>query len=111
MLASLVSCRLLLSQRQLPPGEFEACLLEKINDARAVVGRQPLIMAIDRSEHVRAWSEWMRFNTFRHSNSSERAAMLPEEAFRSGENIAWWSDPKLPDCTQIHTMLMESPGH
>jgi len=93
------------------PAEFETCLLEKINDARAAVGARRLIMATDVTGDTRAWSKWMAFNTFRHTSTSERYAILPDGAFTAGENIAWWSDAGLPDCSKIHTMFMGSSGH
>ena len=93
------------------PDEFEACLIEKINEDRAAAGRHSLIRPIDRSDKARAWSKWMRFNTFRHTTSAERRQILPSQAFTNGENIAWWSDDGLPDCTQIHSMFMNSSGH
>lgn len=91
---------------------FEACLLDKINTSRANVGRHDLVMAFDLNPQVRAWSEWMAVNSnFRHMNSSERAPILPDDWNAWGENIAWWSNPNLADCAQIHNMLMNSPGH
>ncbi len=93
------------------PAEFETCLLDKINDARAAVGARRLIMATDVTGDTRAWSKWMAFNTFRHTTTSERYAILPDGAFTAGENIAWWSDAGLPDCSKIHTMFMGSSGH
>jgi hypothetical protein len=44
-------------------------------------------------------------------NSSERDPILPDSTLTWGENIAWWSSPNLPDCAEIHNMLMNSPGH
>jgi hypothetical protein len=93
------------------PSQFESCLLEKINDARAGVGARRLIMATDVTDDVRGWSKWMRYNSFRHTTTSERYAILPDGAFTAGENIAWWSDAGLPDCSKIHTMFMKSSGH
>ena len=93
------------------PGEFETCLLEKINDARAAVGARRLIMAGDTTGDTRAWSRWMAYNTFRHTTTSERYAILPDGAFTAGENIAWWSDAGLPNCSKIDTMFMGSSGH
>ncbi|MCH8990584.1 MAG: CAP domain-containing protein, partial [Acidobacteria bacterium] len=90
------------------PGEFETCLLEKINDARAAVGARRLIMAGDTTGDTRAWSRWMAYNTFRHTTTSERYAILPDGAFTAGENIAWWSGH---DCTWIHTEFMNSSDH
>ncbi|MGB9357962.1 MAG: CAP domain-containing protein [Acidimicrobiia bacterium] len=93
------------------PDEFEACLLEMINEARAEVGAVPLRMATDRIDQVRAWSRWMRYNEFRHMNSAERAPILPSGTYTWAENIAWTSNSNVPDCSQVHTMFMNSPGH
>ncbi len=93
------------------PDEFEACLLDKINDDRANVGAVPLQMASDKTSQVRAWSRWMRYNTFRHMTSTERSPILPPNTYTWAENIAMTSNSSLPDCSRIHTMLMNSPGH
>ena len=93
------------------PDEFEACLIERINEDRAAAGQHSLIRAIDRSDEARAWSKWMHDNQFRHTTSAERKAILPPQAFTNGENIAWWSDSGLPDCDHIHDMFMNSSGH
>ncbi len=93
------------------PGEFEQCLLDKINADRADVGSQQLVMAADRVDQVRAWSEWMRHNSFRHMTSVERNPILPTGTFTWGENIAMWGSPNLSDCSQIHNMFMNSKGH
>jgi hypothetical protein len=93
------------------PDEFEACLLEKINEDRAAVGAVPLRMASDRVESVREWSEWMRYNEFRHMTSAERSPILPAGTHTWAENIAWTSNPNIPDCSPVHAMLMDSPGH
>jgi uncharacterized protein YkwD len=90
---------------------FEACLLNKINDSRAAVGAVPLQMARDRIDQVRDWSEWMRHNEFRHMTSAERDPILPTGTYTWAENIAWTSNSNLPDCSQIHTMFMNSSGH
>lgn len=91
------------------PAEFESCLLEGINDARAKAGLRTLVLATDRGPQVRAWSEWMWNNGFRHTTTSERYAILPDGAFSgAGENIAWWSGH---DCTWIHTEFMNSSDH
>ena len=95
----------------IPQDDFEACLLDKINDDRADVGAVPLRLASDKINEVRAWSEWMRYNEFRHMTSSERSPTLPPDTFTWAENIAWTSNSSLPDCSEIHTMLMNSPGH
>jgi hypothetical protein len=95
----------------IPPDDFEACLLEKINEDRAEVGAVPLRMATDRIEQVRAWSRWMRHNDFRHMTSAERSPILPAGTYTWAENIAWTANSNLPDCSPIHTMFMNSPGH
>ena len=91
--------------------DFETCLLNKINAARATAGVQPLIMASDIADGVRGWSVWMSDNTFRHTTSAERLAILPAGTFTHGENIAWRRDNGQTDCTEIHAMFMGSPGH
>ena len=91
--------------------DFEACLLEKINNDRASIGAVPLRMATDRVDQVRAWSRWMRYNDFRHMNSAERSPILPAGTYTWAENIAWTSNSNVPDCSQVHTMLMNSSGH
>jgi hypothetical protein len=93
------------------PEQFEDCLLEKINQARQAEGRAPLERAWDRTAGVRNWSEWMRFNTFRHMTSEERAPILPPGTSTWRENIAMTSWHQAPDCTQVHNMFMNSPGH
>ena len=90
---------------------FERCLLDKANEARAQIGVAPLLMADDLVDPVRDWSRWMRFNEFRHMNSSERDPILPDSWTTWGENIAYWGDPNLPDCSQMHDMWMNSAGH
>lgn len=90
--------------------EFEVCLLNKINADRVKNGAVPLEMAWDRIDDVRAWSEWMHDNDFRHMNSSERNPILPAGTYTWAENIAYsgWS---VEDCSQIHSMFMNSSGH
>ena len=90
---------------------FETCLLNKINEARADAGRAPVAMASDITDGVRGWSEWMSNNEFRHTTTAERYAILPAGTFTSGENIAWRMDWSQTDCSEIHTMLMNSAGH
>jgi len=93
------------------PGEFESCLLQKINASRAEVGAVPLVMASDKVDQVRAWSEWMRHNDFRHMTASERNPILPDDWTTWAENIAWSSNVSMADCSQIHSMFMNSSGH
>ncbi len=93
------------------PAAFEQCLLDRINASRAQVGAQPLAMAVDRVEPVRNWSYSMSVNGFRHMTSAERDPILPPGTSTWGENIAWTSNSQLSDCSQIHNMLMNSPGH
>ena len=93
------------------PDDFENCLLGKINADRAAVGSPALAMASDLTGQIRGWSDWMRNNTFRHMTSSERNPILPDTTFTWGENIAMRSDFAVPDCSEIHNMLMNSSGH
>ena len=90
--------------------EFEVCLLDKINADRVKDGAVPLQMAWDRIPDVRAWSQWMHNNEFRHMNSVERNPILPPGTYTWAENIAYsgWS---VEDCSQIHNMFMNSSGH
>lgn len=90
---------------------FESCLINKINDARAGAGVRGLTLATDIVNDVRGWSEWMSANQFRHTTGAERKAILPDGAFTNGENIAWRWDPNQQDCSEIHSMFMNSSGH
>ncbi|MGH3650287.1 MAG: CAP domain-containing protein, partial [Acidimicrobiia bacterium] len=90
---------------------FEQCLLDRVNDSRATVGSPSLRMAADLVAPVRDWSEWMRFNEFEHMPSTRRQDILPSSWTTLGENIAWHSSSSLSDCSAIHSMLMDSPGH
>lgn len=93
------------------PPDFETCLLNKINQARANAGQAPLVMATDINEGARGWSLWMSEHTFRHTTTAERLAILPDGTFTHGENIAWRRDHNQTDCTEIHQMFMGSSGH
>ncbi|HEU4320258.1 MAG TPA: CAP domain-containing protein [Acidimicrobiia bacterium] len=90
---------------------FEACLLDGVNDARAAAGRAPVQMAYDIVDDVREWSEWMRFNEFKHMPSSLRNQILPSSWTTWAENIAMHGNSALPDCDAIHQMWMNSDGH
>ena len=90
---------------------FESCLLEKLNVERAEAGAVELQMAHDLVDPVRDWSQWMRYNGLQHMPSSVRNPILPDSWTSWGENIAWWSDPGLADCSAIHDMWMNSSGH
>lgn len=91
-------------------GEFERCLLDRINQERVAAGRQELEMGWDRVFGVRNWSKWMRYNTFRHMTSAERNSLLPPGTSTWAENIAMHS-AQLGDCEAIHDMFMSSSGH
>lgn len=93
-----------------PQGQFEECLLDRINHERARNGAPALQMAWDRVFAVRSWSRWMRFNTFRHMTSAERRPILPPRTSTWAENIAMHSG-NLADCGPIHDMFMRSAGH
>jgi uncharacterized protein YkwD len=90
---------------------FEDCLLDKTNEARAAEGVDRLQMAYDLVPAVRDWSRWMRFNDFRHMPDSRRLEILPPGWRTSGENIAMHGNDDMPDCTAIHELWMNSPGH
>jgi uncharacterized protein YkwD len=90
---------------------FEQCLLDKLNVERARAGAVELEMARDLVDPVRDWSEWMRFNDFKHMPSSVRTPILPESWTTWGENIAKHSSSGLPDCAAIHNIWMNSEGH
>ena len=91
--------------------DFEACLLDRVNDARAEAGEVPVQMAADLIPDVRDWSEWMRFNEFEHMPSSVRNPILPSGWTTWAENIAWHGNANLPDCEAIHQLWMNSSGH
>ena len=93
-----------------PTGAYEVCLLDAVNGSRASAGAAPLTMASDLVPEVRAHSEWMRNNEFKHMSQSARLAILPSGWFTLGENIAMVGNPNDP-CSRVHTMLMNSPGH
>lgn len=90
---------------------FENCLLDRANAARSAAGVGKLEMAHDLVPQVRDWSEWMRSNDFEHMPSSLRQDILPDSWTTYGENIAMHSNQDLPDCSSIHSMWMNSPGH
>ena len=91
-------------------GDYEACLLEKINSARQSAGAGPVNMASDLVPAVRDYSEWMRNNTFQHMSDSRRQDILPSTWWTWGENIAMWGDPDAA-CSNVHNMFMNSSGH
>ncbi|MEX0865182.1 MAG: CAP domain-containing protein, partial [Acidimicrobiia bacterium] len=99
------------AQAAISPDQFESCLLTKINEARSGSGVAPLGRAADKTAQVRDWSEWMRHNDFRHMTSAERSQILPPGTYTWAENIAWTSNHSATDCTQVHNLFMNSPGH
>jgi hypothetical protein len=92
------------------PGAYEVCLEGAVNASRTAAGLPPVIMASDVFPGVRDHSRWMRSNDFRHMSSSARDSILPAATYTWGENIAMWGDPDA-DCSRVHQMLMNSPGH
>jgi uncharacterized protein YkwD len=90
---------------------FEECLLDRTNEARAAEGIGELQMAHDLVPEVRDWSRWMRFNDFKHMPSERRYDILPSTWRTWGENIAMHGNDNMADCTPIHEMWMNSPGH
>ncbi len=90
---------------------FEDCLLEEVNASRAAEGAGPLAMATDLIELVREHSVRMSETGFRHMTDAERAPILPDGTTTWAENIAWTSVDDLADCTNIHELFMNSPGH
>lgn len=90
---------------------FEHCLLDRANEERAALNRPQLQMAYDKIDAVRDWSEWMRFNEFKHMPSSVRNPILPPNWNTWGENIAMHSWQNMPNCDTIHEMWMNSSGH
>ena len=100
----------LFAHAALSQGDFESCLLDRINDDRVAAGVAKLTMASDRVQAVRWWSEWMSENTFRHMTEEEREPVLPEGTLTWGENIAMHSNTD-GDCSDVHSMLMRSDGH
>ena len=93
------------------PAVFENCLLDRANEARSKAGVADLEMAHDIIAPVREWSEWMRFNEFKHMLDSRHREILPDSSTRWGENVAMISSQDIPDCGQIHDMWMNSAGH
>jgi hypothetical protein len=91
--------------------DFESCLLDRANDARSAIGVRKLTMAHDLIPPVREWSEWMRFNEFRHMTTAQHREILPATATRWGENVAWSGYRDMPQCDRIHDMWMNSTGH
>jgi hypothetical protein len=90
---------------------YEECLLDKANEARATAGVGHLQMAYDLVPGVRDWSRWMRFNEFEHMPSDRRYDILPTGWRTWGENIAMHGNDDMADCTPVHQMWMNSPGH
>ena len=90
---------------------YEECLLDKANEARAAAGVGSLQMAYDQVPGVRDWSRWMRFNDFEHMTDDRRYGILPSDWRTWGENIAMHGNDDMSDCTPIHQMWMNSPGH
>jgi uncharacterized protein YkwD len=95
----------------LDPDSFEKCLLDRANDSRSASGAGPLTMAQDIVPPVREWSEWMRFNEFKHMTHALHQEILPDSATRWGENVAMSGYRDMPDCSRIHDMWMSSLGH
>ena len=93
------------------PAEFERCLLESINADRAAAGAAALELAADKTDAVRAWSQWMSDHDFRHMHATERDPILPPDRTSWAENIAWTSDTSVPDCAGVHAGFMNSDGH
>src|SRR5918995_4333499 len=90
---------------------FEDCLLDRANHARSAAGAGDLAMADDLVPPVRAWSEWMRFNEFKHMSDSLHREILPDSSTRWGENVAMSGYQDMSDCDRIHDMWMDSLGH
>ncbi len=91
---------------------FEECLLGMINADRAQAGAGTLTMAYDLNPEVRAFSVKMAGEgNLRHMTTTERNPIFPANTYTWGENVAWHSSPYLPDCSTIHSMFMNSPGH
>ncbi len=93
------------------PAAFESCLLSEINASRAAAGVGSLAMATDLTGGVRAWSQWMSNNEFRHMTTAERNPILPPGTVSYGENIAAWGGTGDIHCSLIHNALMNSDGH
>lgn len=90
---------------------FEDCLLDRANEARSEEGVADLKMANDIVAPVRGWSEWMRFNEFKHMSDSLHREILPDSSTRWGENVAMSGYRDMSDCGRIHDMWMNSSGH
>jgi uncharacterized protein YkwD len=90
---------------------FEACLLDRANQARSAAGAPDLEMADELVSPVREWSEWMRFNGFQHMPDAQRQEILPESSTVWAENIAMHGDREASDCDRMHDLWMSSASH
>jgi hypothetical protein len=98
------------AQATLTPEGFERCLFDEINEDRAQAGVRALIMDTQVNAKTRTYSMWMSENEFRHATTAERAALLPNWAIPTAENIARTGDSPA-QCAHVHELFMESDGH
>jgi serralysin len=106
------------------PSAYEQYLLELINADRAKAGVQPLADNGQLNAAAGGHSQWMiDTDTFSHTGAdgSSPTARMQATGFQftgswsNGENIAWMSlqapDGYADEVQQLHTNLMNSPGH
>lgn len=104
------------------PTQLETAFLKLINEDRAEAGAKALTIDSELVFSARAHSAWMdKTNTFSHtgengSSPSDRIEDAGYGAVRTAENIAYIGGSRanvldLPDVVQLHTNLMNSPGH
>lgn len=100
------------SPAQAAPTSLEQCFLDKINEARADEGIEPLVWAGDIEDYTRDHSTAMSgWGELIHSTGDALGDALPAGWTSWGENIGWQSNPNPPDCTAMHDAFMNSVGH
>lgn len=103
---------------------LERQMLELINAERAAQGLDPVALELRLNDSAEDHSAWMlEQNVFSHTGDGgssagdriEAAGFVFSGSWRWSENIAWQSergDPGLQDdVVDLHTALMNSPGH
>lgn len=105
-----------------PPSEWEAYLLELINDSRAKAGAGALSFDAELQQAAGDHTEWMlATDTFSHtgeggSSASQRVGDAGYGWRATGENIAYIGGSNAAtldaaDVERLHSNLMASPGH
>jgi uncharacterized protein YkwD len=104
------------------PSQLETAFLKLINEDRAKAGANPLTTDSELITAARDHSAWMdSVDTLSHTgrNGSSPSDRIRDDGYdfvRSAENIAYIAGSRadvldLPDVVQLHTNLMNSPGH